>query len=43
MLYWKSSTYFVVRNNKNKIPLFLIEHVTGLAVVTLEIKAMTVC
>ena len=43
MLYWKSSTYFVVRNDKNKIPLFLIDCATGLTVVTLEIKAMTVC
>ena len=43
MLYWKSSTYLVVRNDKNKIPLLLIEHVTGLTVVTLEIKAMTFC
>ena len=43
MLYWQSSTYFVVRNDKNKIPLFLTDHATGLTVVTLEIKAMTVC
>ena len=43
MLYWRGSSYFIVRNDKNKIPLFLINQVTGLIVVTLEIKAMTVC